>query len=139
MLLAAAVDHVASQAVVAMDAADLDHAPPVAALLRFMDAGWQTFAHDPLLLAALPADPMPHHCHQPVLARLERLIRCGQDTGDFDRWLSASWLTMTVIGLGHTAGQEATAALKTSILCVFGAAGADYADQHHDPTPADPT
>ncbi|MGH9214574.1 MAG: TetR/AcrR family transcriptional regulator [Acidimicrobiales bacterium] len=132
-LLNAAVNHVTEQALAAMDAADLDHGPPAAALMRFMEAGWQTFERYPLLLgaSAQQTDPQAEHDrHQPVQERLERLIRRGQQAGDFDPSLSPTWLTTISIGLGHTAGEQVTAknmtsdeawtALQHTILRIFG-------------------
>lgn len=68
--------------------------------------------------------------HEPVRERLERLAKRGQDSGAFDRRLSPAWLAAVTIALGHTAGeqvatermtvQEATSALRESVLRVFG-------------------
>jgi AcrR family transcriptional regulator len=130
-LLNAAIDRVAAEALAAMDAADLDHGSPTAALLRLVEAGWQTFERYPQLLHMSPEDAQAERDrHEPVRERLERLIKRGQQTGDFDRGLSPTWLTAVTIGLGHAAGEEvaagrmaadeATVALEHSILRVFG-------------------
>jgi AcrR family transcriptional regulator len=132
-LLNAAIDRVTEEAVAALDAARLDEGPAVAALLRLLDASWRTFEHYPILLHAGSAPvggQESHDRHKPVLDRLERLVRRGQDAGEFDRRLSPTWLLAATIGLGHSAGgevaagrmtaEEATAALRHSILRVFG-------------------
>jgi AcrR family transcriptional regulator len=130
-LLNAAIDRVTEDAVAAMDTADLDQGAPAAALLRLVNAGWQTFERYPLLLRLSQADPQAdQQRHQPVLARLERLVKRGQATGDFDPQLPPTWLASLPMTLGHAAGEqvaagqmtsdEAATALKYSILRVFG-------------------
>lgn len=134
-LLQAVIARITAEALAAMDAADLDEGPAPAALLRLLDASWRTFERYPFLLLGATAS-LNHQesqdLHQPVLDRLERLIRRGQDAGDFDRQLPPAWLLAATVGLGHTAGDEvgagrmtaeqATAALRRSVLRVFGAA-----------------
>ena len=66
---------------------------------------------------------------------LERLIRRGQRTGDFDRALNAAWLAAAIVGLIHAAaGQVAAGRLTTnaapamlleSTLRLCGATGPD--------------
>ncbi len=73
--------------------------------------------------------------HEP---RLAWLIRRGQDTGDFDRSLSPTWLLAALVGLhqaaraevdaGRMTAADAAAALEHNILRVFGVAGAPAAD-----------
>jgi AcrR family transcriptional regulator len=133
-LFNAVIDRVTEEAVAAIDAAELDEGPAVAALLRLLDAGWRTFECYRLLLDAassLMSEQDAHDRHKPVLQRLERLVRRGQDAGEFDRRLPPTWLLAATIGLGHTAGEEvsagrmtaeeATAALHHSVLRVFAA------------------
>lgn len=111
-LLNAVVDRVTDQAVAALDAADLDHGPPGAALHRYLAAGWQILERYPLLLAtpSMRLDPQPARDRdQRIRERLERLIERGQHEGEFDRGLPASWLAAAVIGLGHTAGEQVAA------------------------------
>jgi AcrR family transcriptional regulator len=135
-LLAAAVGRVTEEAVAAMDAADLDEGPAPAALLRLIDAGRRISERYPGLLLHVGSSPVSaeveHERHAPVTDRLARVIRRGQETGEFDRRLSVDWLAAVTIGLGHAAGNEvaagrmsgeqAAAALRTSLLRVFGAA-----------------
>jgi hypothetical protein len=78
--------------------------------------------------------------HKPVVERLERLVRRGQEAGEFDRGLSPAWLLTATVALGHAAVQpvrdgtmpesEAAAALKLSVLRVFGVADADAICAH---------
>jgi AcrR family transcriptional regulator len=144
-LLNAAIDRVTEQALAAMDDADLDHGPPTAALLRFMEAGWHAFERYPLLLGASPAHPQADRVrHQPVQQRLHRLVKRGQDTGDFDGRLPATWLTAIAIALGHTAGAQVIAgsmtpadawtALQRSTLQAFGIIGPSPRSSRHRAT-----
>ena len=65
----------------------------------------------------------PHH---PVTVLLERIIRRGQRSGDFDRRLPATWLAAAALSLGHAVAEEidagrltvakATAILEESVL-----------------------
>ena len=145
-LLRAVIDRITTEAGAAMDAAELDHGPAAEALLRLLDVGWSNFERYPFLLDGAPGDlsePEMRELHQPVVDRLERLIRRGQDTGEFDRHLSPGWLLAAAVGLGRTAGdeigagrmseEEAADALRRSILRLFGVAtgvrdhGADVA------------
>ena len=130
-LVNAVVDRVTDQAVAAIDAAGLDELPPADALLRFMITGWDAMARYPLLYQALPpvTPETDHDRHQPILDRLERLVRRGQRSGDFDPQLPTTWLVAATIALGHTAGEEvgagrmqpdeATAALQQGLLRLF--------------------
>lgn len=108
-LLSAAIDRVSADAVAAMDAADLDHGPPAAALQRFLAVGWRTLERYPLLLRTVTLPDVPEFGgdrHEPVRERLERLIKRGQRSGDFDPHTSPAWLAAVTIGLGHTAGEQ---------------------------------
>lgn len=139
-LLTAVLERITEDAVAAMDAARLDEGPATAALLRLLDAGWHTMERFPLLLHAptVPLNPDEEYdLHEPVLDRLERLVRRGQETGEFDSDLPPAWLLAATVALGHAAGEEirtgrltadeVTAALRRSVLRVFGAqqSGAD--------------
>ncbi|MBO2453856.1 TetR/AcrR family transcriptional regulator [Actinomadura barringtoniae] len=130
-LIAALIEVAADEYIAALDAAGLDTAPPPDALAAFLDAGWRFLRRHPLILnlAAIPR-PTANDPHDVVPPRLERLIQRGQDTGDFDRSLSAAWLTSAVIGLQHAAAaevaenrltaQEAASACLESTLRVCG-------------------
>lgn len=132
-LIDAVVDRVTDEAVAAMDAADLDSRPPAAALVALLEAGWRTLERFPLLLHVTP-EPTTAEAdrerHEPILERLERLVRRGQATGDFDPDASPGWLIAAAIALSHTAGEEVAAGrltaddavdeLRRSVLRVFG-------------------
>jgi Transcriptional regulator len=108
-LMAALIESAAAEYAALLDAAGLDTAPPADALARFLDAGWRFLRRYPLLL-----NPTVTRIHRPenndphdlVPPRLERLIRRGQRTGDFDRSLPAAWLAAAIIGLQHAAAAE---------------------------------
>lgn len=134
-LLTAVLERLTDEAVAAIDAADLDTGPAADALLRLLDAGQRTSGRYPALfqkLSSLPVSPhADHQRHAPVADRLKRIIRRGQEAGEFDHQLSPDWLVAVTIKLGHTASEEvdagrmssteATEALRTSLLRVFGA------------------
>ncbi|GAA2889467.1 hypothetical protein GCM10010517_53570 [Streptosporangium fragile] len=134
LLVAAVIGHITAEAVAALDAADVDSGTAREALLRWLDVTWLLFDRYPLLLhplatAADPADSDRRHA--PIIERLERLIRRGQATGEFDGTLNPAWLVSATIALGHAAGGEVpagrmttaqtAAALRHSILRVYGA------------------
>lgn len=134
LLVAAVIDHITAEAVAALDAADVDSGSVTEALLRWLDVTWRLFDRYPLLLhpsatAVNQADSERQHVV--VSERLERLIRRGQATGEFDDTLSPAWLVSATIALGHAAGGEvaagrmtttqAPAALRHSILRLYGA------------------
>jgi len=107
-LIAALIESAAAEYAAGLDAADLDTAPPAEALTRFLDVGWRFVRRHPLLLNPTPT-PIPRPTNDPhevVPPRLERLIRRGQDMGDFDGAQPAAWLAAAVIGLQHAAAAE---------------------------------
>jgi AcrR family transcriptional regulator len=107
-LLAAVIETAAAEYHAALDAGGLDTAPPADALARFLDIGWRLIRRYPLLLnpTATRIRPDSNDPHDLVPPRLERLIRRGQRTGDFDPSLHAAWLVAAVIGLQHAAAAE---------------------------------
>lgn len=130
-LVSAAIDHVTDASIADMDAARLDDSPPVTALLNVVNAGWRTYERYSRLLQMAPQDSDAERVrHDPVRQRLERIVKRGQDTGDFDQRLSPSWLATVAITLGHAAAgdvaagrmpaEQATTALEVSLLRVFG-------------------
>lgn len=130
-LLTAVVGRITEEAMAAIDAAAIDEGPAPDALLRLLDAGWRTALRYPVL-DSVPAGDADDELHQPVVDRLLRLVARGQAAGEFDPALPPTWLVATTIALGHAAGAEvaagrmaadqAAAALRTSILRVYGAA-----------------
>jgi AcrR family transcriptional regulator len=115
-LIGALIDMAGADALAAIDAAQLDTRPPVEALRAFVDISWQRLDRVPNLLdTALTVHGSPgNDRHQPVTSRLERLIRRGQGTGDFDPTLPATWLAAAVLGLGKTAAEQVAAGRVTA-------------------------
>lgn len=116
-VVAAAVDRVTEDAVAAMDAAELDTGPPVAALQRYLSVGWHTLERYPMLLRTAPLPEVPEleeARHEPIRQRLERLVERGQESGDFDRTIPPSWLAAVTIALGHTTGEQVAAEAMTT-------------------------
>ncbi|MEV6963951.1 TetR/AcrR family transcriptional regulator [Hamadaea sp. NPDC051192] len=112
VLLIAVVDRISEQATVAMDAADLDRGPAIAALLRLQDISWQLYrAHPVLADAARPAVPAEHdrRRHHDVQQRLTQLIQRGQASGEIDPHQPADWLVNALTALGHAAGDQVAA------------------------------
>jgi AcrR family transcriptional regulator len=136
-LIATLVEAARTEGLAAIDAAGLDAVSPADALRQFLDISWELLRRYPLLLEpALSRSPRLDGSdpHLAVGTWLERLIRRGQRTGDFDRTLSASWLAAAIFGLGHAAAEQvaaghlttskAAAVLLKSALRLCGAAGA---------------
>ncbi|MEO3924989.1 TetR/AcrR family transcriptional regulator [Micromonosporaceae bacterium B7E4] len=115
-LIAALIDAAGAETVDAVDAARLDTDPPVTALRKYLDIGWQLIRRYPYLLTTALARTPPgsEAAHLAGTAQLERVIRRGQRTGDFDSALSADWLAVAVIGLAHTAADQVAAGHLTA-------------------------
>lgn len=128
-LVAAVVDRITDETVAAIAAAELDTGPAADALLRLIDTSWQIAERYPLLQQPI-ALTGERARHEPVTDRLERVIRRGQEAGEFDRTLPVTWLSAATIALGHAAGEavgsgrlttvEATTALRSSLLRLLG-------------------
>lgn len=132
-LVSAAIDRVTDKVVAAVDATPLDDDPPTAALLRVVRAGWRAYEQYPRLLQTSRQDPDADWArHDPIRQRLERVIKRGQDTGDFDRQLPPTWIATVAMVLGHAVAEDvvagrmpaeqATTALELSVLRVLGLA-----------------
>lgn len=132
-LLEAVAGHVTQEAMAAMDAADVEEGSALDALLRLQDIGWRLFERHPVLLqlGATPVSVQADRArHEPVAARLTRLIEKGQAAGEFDPDPPAAWLVAAVTALGHAAGDEAgsgrmtvdeaATCLRTATLGVLG-------------------
>ncbi len=116
-LISALVDRATERVLAAIDAADLDSGPADAALVRLLEAGWEAFDTDPFLLHLAQPDVTPERDrerHEPVMARLERVIVRGQRDGDLDPDLPVSWILAAVLGLAHAAGEEVRVGRMTS-------------------------
>lgn len=138
-LLSAVVGEITEQAVAAMDASGLDDGPAAEALFRALDASRRTIGRYPVLLQAIGAAAVSPQAdrdrHTPVADRLRRVIRRGQHSGEFDSGLAPDWLVAATIALGHAASDEsdtgrmsperATAALRASLLRLYGAGTVD--------------
>ncbi|MEV0716520.1 TetR family transcriptional regulator [Asanoa sp. NPDC050611] len=134
-LLAAVLDRVTDEAMAALDAVDLDAGTATEALLRLLDTSARITARHGVLFQranAVPVTPREdQERHEPVTARLVRVISRGQRAGEFDAELSAAWLATLTIRIGHAAAEEADAgrmshaeadaALRTSLLRLLGA------------------
>ncbi|GAA3093735.1 hypothetical protein GCM10010449_16830 [Streptomyces rectiviolaceus] len=136
-LLDAVADRITDQAMAAMDEAEENGGPALDSLLRLQDIGWRLFEHNPVLLqlgssrsrADGDADADQAR-HEPVTARLTRLIEEGQASGEFDPAPPATWLVAAVTALGHAAGaevgagrmpaEEAATWLRTATLALLG-------------------
>lgn len=139
VLLAAALDRVTGEAMAELDAVDLDAGSATDALLRLLDASARVAARHRLLFqrtTAVPVTPQEDlERHQPVTARLVRVIARGQRDGEFDDRLPADWLAALTVRIGHAAGDEAdagrmsraraAAVLRISLLRLLGVPEAD--------------
>jgi len=144
-LVAAVLDRITAESLAALDDLDEPGRTATEALLGWLDVTWRLFDRYPLLrhpsvTAVEPAESDRQHA--PIAERLDRLIRRGQATGEFDPTLSPAWLLPATIALGHAAGGEVAAgritttqaveALRHSILRLYGAAGGTAATAAHD-------
>ncbi len=108
-LLNALLDHFTRETMAVLDAAQLDQGPPAAALIRLLDTGWDVFGRYPFLMQITLPPVTPEEDrerHMPVMERLERLIKRGQASGDFDRELPINWVLAATTSIAHTAGEE---------------------------------
>jgi AcrR family transcriptional regulator len=136
-LVGSIMEFAAAEALTAIDAAQLDAQPPTEALMGFLDIGWQLLGrYLPLMLSSTLGHPPRldgNDGASSFIRRLERIIRRGQDAGDFDGALPATWLAAAILRLGHTAAEDvesgqltsrkAMAFLRESALRLCGAAG----------------
>src|SRR6266511_2218266 len=131
-LLRAVEERALAETIAMLDAAELHKGPAIEALDRLVRAGWQTLERYPLLMH-LRRDLKPDEelaLHQPILERLQRLIRRGQRSREFDRRLPTNWLLTSFLALSHAAAEEVAAermtapdaleVLRQSVLRVFG-------------------
>ncbi|MEU7293609.1 TetR/AcrR family transcriptional regulator [Streptomyces exfoliatus] len=139
-LLGAVADRITDQAMAAMDEAEENGGPALGSLLRLQDIGWRLFERNPVLLG-LPGGRAGAAAgasrHEPVAARLTRLVEQGQASGEFDPAPPAGWLVAAIIALGHAAGdevgagrmpvREAAAWLRVATLALLGVGRRDPA------------
>ncbi|MFI1279863.1 TetR/AcrR family transcriptional regulator [Streptomyces sp. NPDC020858] len=132
-LLDAVADRITDQAMAAMDEAEENGGPALDQLLQLQDIGWRLFERNPVLLqlgSTRTGAAADQARHEPVTARLTRLIERGQASGAFDPAPPATWLVAAVTALGHAAGdevgahrmsaQEGATWLRTATLAVLG-------------------
>jgi AcrR family transcriptional regulator len=113
LLLRAVAERALAQALAAIDAVKPQRGAAPEALARLVPVWWHTVGRHARVLEAL-ADAFPdsrdvHDLHAPILTRLQRVIRRGQRSGDFDRSLPAGWIAAAFLGLMHTAADEVAA------------------------------
>ncbi|WP_254705457.1 TetR/AcrR family transcriptional regulator [Streptomyces vilmorinianum] len=111
-LLEAVADRITDDAMAAMDEAEAAEESALGSLLRLQDIGWRLFERHPVLLQLGSAEA-DRTRHEPVIARLTRLIENGQSTGEFAPTPPATWLVAAVTALSHAAGDEAAAGRLT--------------------------
>jgi AcrR family transcriptional regulator len=132
-LIVAVIERAIQAGLDAVDSARLDEGSAAEALLRLLAVSREMFEQFPLLLHEAFLEMMPDWArgrHEPILEPLERLIRRGQESGEFDTRLSPNWMLAAMFGLGDVAGEEvstgrmtpeeATKALQYSVLRIFG-------------------
>ena len=136
-LLNAVIELATAEVTEAFEAAGLEEAPPAEALIRLLNAGWQVSARYPFLWNLPEVSPDEDlDRHGPVVERLHEIIQRGQESGDFDRSVPATWLIAAGMAIGRAAEDEvkagrmtiedATSAVHLSFLRLFGV---------QDPTP----
>jgi AcrR family transcriptional regulator len=97
-----------------LDGVDPDQAPPVLALTRLLEAGWQVAARYPFLWLQPAVDSgKDADRHAPVLDRMLDIVRRGQATGDFDDTVPAHWLLSACLALGRATEDEVKAGRMT--------------------------
>jgi AcrR family transcriptional regulator len=132
-LIVAVFQSVRDEGVASLEAAGLDDLPPIAALHEFLTISWQLLERCAVLLAPMLArisDAKKGETHRGVDGMMERIVRRGQESGDFDRSLPVDWLVTATHSLGHAAAEqviagrlttaEAAAVLETSVLQLYG-------------------
>jgi AcrR family transcriptional regulator len=111
-LLGAIAARLTIEVAAALNAVDLDTGSAAACLSRWLEASWHLLERYPVLLhgeLAASAAPDDYESHLPITERLSKLLRRGQQNGEFDTTLPTAWHVAAIISLGHTAAQEVTA------------------------------
>ncbi|MGA8462445.1 MAG: TetR/AcrR family transcriptional regulator [Streptosporangiaceae bacterium] len=113
-LIEAVTERATAEVAAAFETAGLDDAPPPVALTRLLDTGWRVAARYPFLWYLPSVSPgQDRDRHGPVLDRMLAIIERGQETGDFDRALSPSWLLAAALAVGRAAEDEVKAGRMT--------------------------
>jgi TetR/AcrR family transcriptional regulator, mexCD-oprJ operon repressor len=111
-LLEAVVERAARRTTAALEAADPDHGPPLAALERVLVAGWRELARNSAIAQAAAEQLSPAalaRAHHPIGHRLGRLVERGRADGSFRADLPAAWLLTSALALIHAGAQEVRA------------------------------
>jgi hypothetical protein len=100
---------------------------------EFLRISWQLVERKAVLLEPLLSrlpDLKGEQSRRGVEDTIERIVRRGQKSGDFDRTLPAEWLVRATHSLGHTAAEDvvsgrlsvdkAARLLERSILALYG-------------------
>jgi AcrR family transcriptional regulator len=113
-LIDAVIERGTAEFTVLLDGVDLDQAPPVQALTRLLDAGWQIAARYPFLWLQPAVDSgKDADRHAPLLDRMLDIVRRGQATGDFDDTVPAHWLLSACLALSRATEDEVKAGRMT--------------------------
>jgi AcrR family transcriptional regulator len=111
-----ALDHAAAQ----IDAARLDEGPADEALCRVIATSWAIVAGHGALLSAARAELAPdvlHARHEPIRARIGRLVERGRVDGSIDPDLPEEWLVAVFFALLHAAAETRLEGLdETSVV-----------------------
>ncbi|MEV5571794.1 TetR/AcrR family transcriptional regulator [Spirillospora sp. NPDC052269] len=116
-LIGALIERATTRVLAALDAADLEKGPADQALVRLLEAGWQSFDTDPFLLhlSTPPVSPEEDRDrHAPIMRRLGEVIERGRREGDIAPDLETGWVLAAVLALGNAAGEEVRAGRMTS-------------------------
>jgi AcrR family transcriptional regulator len=111
-LLEAVVERAARRTTTALEAADPDHGPPLAALERVLAAGWRELARNSAIAQAAAEQLSPAalaRAHHPIGQRLARLVERGRADGSFRADLPAAWLLTSALALAHAGAQDVRA------------------------------
>jgi TetR/AcrR family transcriptional regulator, mexCD-oprJ operon repressor len=108
-LLEAVVERAVKRTMALFDQADLESGPPLDALERLIELGWEELdrnrarvhaAQQQLSSAALTRS------HQAAGARIRDVVERGRNDGSFRTDLPTDWLTKSFLALAHAAAEE---------------------------------
>jgi TetR/AcrR family transcriptional regulator, mexCD-oprJ operon repressor len=111
-LLEAVLERAARRTTAALEEADPDHGPPLAALERVLAAGWRELARNRAIAQAGATQLSPAalaRAHHPIHHWLGRLVERGRADGSFRTDLPADWLLTGALALIHAGAQEVRA------------------------------
>ena len=112
-LLEAVADRAMAATLASIDAAELSRGSATEALERLTLAWWSSIAPMARVLDALtstfPARDELHEFHAPVIDRIERLVRRGRRSGEFDAELPVEWVAVSFLALMHAAAEQVAA------------------------------